>query len=396
MLTLFSIGMLLLLIAPITAQNTPEVVGLRPDAPLYARHGNHWVGFTQMQIDDGNGRVLYASIWYPALNLNSLEEDIAYPFLGSPLTVAGHALTDAELDFDAAPYPLVLLSHGANGFAYHLAHLGENLASHGFVVMAVEHQEGMMVGGFMYQSFISRMEDVSRQIDFAEDLTAEGDWAGFINVEQVGVSGMSFGGYTALAAGGGRIDWDGYMAWCDANPQLDPLGVCNDMTQNLDTILEMAGWETLPESPWDSFSDSRIDAIAALAPAGRFIGARGAESISIPTMIVAGTGDTIAIPEPNFYAVYDAMTAPKTKVMLEGANHTFMMFTCDDAPFFVAWELAFVCQDSIWDRERTQDLTNHFVTAFMLAELYGSEDAAYALRPDLVNFPGILYETTEF
>ncbi len=44
--------------------------------------------------------------------------------------------------------------------------------------------------------------------------------------------------------------------------------------------------------------------------------------------------------------------------------------------------------------DRVHDLTNHFTTAFLLAEFYDDADAAAALAPDAVSFPGIDYETT--
>ena len=48
---------------------------------------------------------------------------------------------------DAAPaaaaggYPLVILSHGYPGNRYLLGHLGENLASKGFVVASIDHPD---------------------------------------------------------------------------------------------------------------------------------------------------------------------------------------------------------------------------------------------------------------
>ena len=46
--------------------------------------------------------------------------------------------------------------------------------------------------------------------------------------------------------------------------------------------------------------------------------------------------------------------------------------------------------------DRAHDLINHFVTAFLLAELKGDGEAAAALAPQNVNFPGIQYETTGY
>ena len=47
----------------------PEPVGLRPDAPTYAKHGPYWVGTREFVIKDApEGRALAATLWYPALN----------------------------------------------------------------------------------------------------------------------------------------------------------------------------------------------------------------------------------------------------------------------------------------------------------------------------------------
>ena len=56
----------------------------------------------------------------------------------------------------------------------------------------------------------------------------------------------------------------------------------------------------------------------------------------------------------------------------------------------------FCCADPVWDVDRAHDLIDHFVTAFLLAELYGDTDAAAVLAPAAVQFPGIEYETTGF
>jgi hypothetical protein len=50
----------------------------------------------------------------------------------------------------------------------------------------------------------------------------------------------------------------------------------------------------------------------------------------------------------------------------------------------------------VWDIDRAHDLVNHFVIAFLLAELKGDAEAAAALAPDVVSFPGIAYEAQGF
>jgi hypothetical protein len=46
--------------------------------------------------------------------------------------------------------------------------------------------------------------------------------------------------------------------------------------------------------------------------------------------------------------------------------------------------------------DRAHDLLDHFVTAFLLGELYGDAEVAAALSPEAVNLPGIIYETTGY
>lgn len=55
-----------------------------------------------------------------------------------------------------------------------------------------------------------------------------------------------------------------------------------------------------------------------------------------------------------------------------------------------------VCYEPVWDYDRGHGLTNHFVTAFLLAELKDDAEAAKVLTPENVTFPGIRYETTAY
>jgi predicted dienelactone hydrolase len=262
--------------------------------------------------------------------------------------------------------------------------------------MAINHQDNDGAPGQPdYLSFISRPVDVSRQIDYAVALTAnDGAWAGLIDVEHVGVTGHSFGGYTALAAAGARLDWDYLAEVCETYPA--PLETCGAVLPYIERLAQLAGWDEVPASPWPSFGDDRVDAVAPLAPGGLVFSPEGVRDISVPVMLLGGTHDTDTIPEYNFHPVYDALSAPKTLVLFEGADHMIFFFECADAPWLVDVGAFWVCSDPVWDMDRAHDLIDHLVTAFLLAELYGDEEAAAALAPDMVSFPGIEYQTTGF
>ncbi|NDJ75158.1 MAG: hypothetical protein GYB65_02775 [Chloroflexi bacterium] len=394
------IAVLVLAALPVTVgaqDDGPERSGIRPDAPPYGIRGPYPVGFALHTIVDDNERLLNAHIWYPALNPDAAEDTVEYLLPYFPDGVFGHALLGAAPDLDHGPYPLVIFAHGWYGQRLNSPYLCEHLASYGFVAISVAYQDNMAVAEQpTYPSMISRPADVSRQIDYAEQLTADGDWAGLIDTENIGVAGHSLGGYTALAAGGARLDWDSFGALCADHPEYDPLGFCGLLLGYTGDMATLAGWDAVPDSPWPSLGDPRVDVVVPLAPAAQFFGTSGMVDIAVPVLMLGGTADTMVVPEPSFFQPYSAITAPKTLVRFAGGGHMLFFYGCDDAPWMIPYGAFWACSDPVWDMDRAHDLIDHFVTAFFLAELYGDEDAAAALAPDAVAFPGITYETTAY
>ena len=81
--------------------------------------------------------------------------------------------------------------------------------------------------------------------------------------------------------------------------------------------------------------------------------------------------------------------------MLANADHMVFFNQCRDTPWMVP-DVFWACADAVWDMDRAHDLIDHLATAFLLAELKGDADAAKALAPENVAFPGIQYETTAY
>jgi hypothetical protein len=86
----------------------------------------------------------------------------------------------------------------------------------------------------------------------------------------------------------------------------------------------------------------------------------------------------------------------KSLVMFEDADHSIFADSCNAASWLIEAGIFWACSDPVWDMDRAHDLINHFTTAFLLAVLYEDADAAAALAPDAVAFPGITYEATGF
>jgi predicted dienelactone hydrolase len=391
---------------PAAPEPQPPREGLRPDAPEFAKHGPFWVGYKPLAIGQGTDRPLAASLWYPARNPSSAKEEITYSMTlkmaleqtKAPVVAYGHALLDAAVDTSAAPYPLVIFSHGFGADAVWYTNLIEHYASHGFIVLAPEHVEQWdPESGDIWKASIDRPLDIKRALDYAEQITAPGgDMAGRIDMQHVAVVGHSYGGYTALAMAGAQYDLAAFNARCAQLPRDDPhTFLCAPLVASEGKMASRAGLDSVPKGLWPSLGDPRVKAIIPLAGDSYLFDKAGLAKITIPMMAIGGTADTSTPYDWGSKPSYDnASSAKKALVTLEGAEHT-ITGSCKNLPWlsetpFNLW----ICFDPVWDKDRGQDLINHFATAFLLDTLKGDAAAAAALAPKNVTFPGIKYETT--
>ncbi len=243
MSVIFLLALLLPILLPIP--HTPP-----PDGP-YA------VGtLTVMLVDDsrqelyseipGEPRTLMVQIWYPAEPDENAEPapwlehmEVMGPAIAAELELPpffldharyarSHAYANAPLADAEAAYPLVLFSHGWNGFRAQNTFQGETLASHGYVVIAPDHTYGAAATvfpdgraapnnpealpldmGVPNDEFLARARllgdqwagDLSFILDWLETLTADdpaGRLAGHLDFEHIGALGHSTGGGAAI------------------------------------------------------------------------------------------------------------------------------------------------------------------------------------------------------
>ncbi|MFB2933782.1 alpha/beta hydrolase [Aerosakkonemataceae cyanobacterium BLCC-F154] len=190
------------------------------------------------------------------------------------------------------PAPVVVISHGLGSDPKAFAYLGEHLASHGFVAVLPQHigsdavmRQALLLG--VARSSVDRMEFVDRPLDIKYTLDelerlSRSEFAGKINVQQVGVIGHSFGGYTALALAGAKLN------------QARIFSECNRRQVNLNAsfFLQCLAVDLPPLT--ENLSDPRIKATIALNPLTSIVfGPEGMSDIQVPTLILGGSADVI-------------------------------------------------------------------------------------------------------
>lgn len=376
------------LTAPAMAQNPIDQV--RPDAPELAPYGALPVGvITQSFTDSGRidvvnataqeqpvyDRTITAEIWYPAAE--GTEPGGEYTALmrdgATEVTLTGRAARDAEPS--GGSYPLVVISHGYPGNRFLMSHLGENLASKGYVVASLDHPDSMYQDmGVFPSTLVNRPVDQAFMVDA---LTAWDDSpvGAMIDDDAVGVVGYSMGGYGALIYSGGGLAQSAVErrepAWYNAPGDL--------LARNA------AGSEAHAE-----LVDPAVKAVVAIGPWGRnrdFWNAEGLAGVEKPLMIVAGGVDDVS-EYPAIRQIFEETTGTDRLLLtFENANHNAA------APMpapEAAWEVSEATgkvhfdhyADAVWDTVRMNNILQHFVTAFMDLHLKG--DAAKSDYLDLV------------
>jgi len=382
------------------AENAPILSST--DAP-YSVPGPYAVGM--QSLTTGGAESLAITLWYPVLAGEPSQETVTYPYqikVAKPLgtvsvaTYAGQARPDAPANRSAGPYPGVILSPGFSIGAATYGWLAEHIASYGFVVIAPEHPESMdaELSG-LWQSVPTRPQDILAVLAYVDAQTAaDGVFDGLIDAEQMAVVGHSYGGYTALAAAGARMDTESFTAHC-ANvyaTEHPSAWLCDKLVPHLPEMAAGAGLDAVPDGLWPAWADPRVDAIVSLAGDAYFFGQEGLAQIDIPVLAVGGTQDQDTPYLWGTQPTYEYVSSPaKVRVGLEGAEHMIFTGPCEKIPFYLRLISNEFCADPGWDRQYAHELVRHLATAFLLAELKGDVQAAAALAPAAVAFPSVDY-----
>ena len=362
------------------ASNRIDVV--RPDAPALAAFGEYAIGVRTLalvnpdQVDvlraqPGESlprydRPLTVELWYPAEGAPSAPGSQAYEVLTrdgtTTATLYGRARRDAAPATADGPFPLVILSHGYPGNRFLLSHLGENLASKGYVVASIDHTDSTYADQAAFGStLLNRALDQLFTIDALADhgSAAEGDLAGLIDADRSAIIGYSMGGFGALnAAGGGFTEASVGFGFAPPNEALR---------------VRQAGDEAFLAS-----LDPRVRAIIPIGPWGMQVGfwdEAGLAGIETPVLFMAGSVDDVSDYERGIRALFESTrNAERYLLTFENANHNAAAPI--PAPREVPPATFGHYADAVWDTTRMNNIAQHFATAFLGVHLQGDASLA--------------------
>ncbi|KAB8334405.1 alpha/beta hydrolase [Scytonema tolypothrichoides VB-61278] len=220
--------------------------------------------------------------------------------------------------------PVIILTHGFSSDRTDMRYIAEHLASHGYVVAAVEHTGSNqtyevsltkrgIIPFIQPQEFLDRPKDVSFVLDKLAQLnkTAKNPLQGKIATDNVTVIGHSFGGGTALSLAGSELQVDFLKEYCRHLP------ATTNSAEGLQCFAQ-----SLPENRYQ-LRDSRIKQAIALNPTTSLMfGKTGLEKVQIPTLILASSADKTTPALTEQVIGFNKIPSPKWLIGIVAATHS--------------------------------------------------------------------------
>jgi predicted dienelactone hydrolase len=351
------------------------------DAPELAALGPYAIGTQSILVDapdsvvltskgsSRSARTIRARIWYPAEVAAGASRTSFAHRLPKPDGMGGEFVIPS-LAVDSAPplfghrFPLVVVSHGYNGWDTFMTWLTENLATKGYVVVAIDHGDQRATGPTeLPVSFgnvlVHRARDVRFIVDNLVHRAGEPrDPLGqVIDATQTGLVGYSMGGFGVLGAAG--------LDYAASSPALDRL----PPPARAQLLESQAAGKPLA---------ARIKAVVAIAPFGgspdvRIWSEAALAAFAKPVLVIDGDQDDIVDASGGVSWIFEHMGANERHFLLfQNARHNVGGNPPPaeaDSDFSTREYFA----EPVWRTERINAINQHFITAFLDLNLKGDE-----------------------
>lgn len=351
----------------------------RADAPQLAKRGTFAVGVKTLeithpdQLDVQNfslsaDRSLMLEVWYPLANSNEDANRVLAIYedqtrLGKAFSLQGRAFRDAAMSAPQAEntsrFPLVVLSHGYTGYRSIMFYLGEHLASHGYVVAAIDHTDStnkdINFAEAPHAGFVSTLRNRARDQQFVLDYfsrdSQQQTWA--VDTNNAAIIGYSMGGFGALNTVGGCYDLS--MSTLKAIGFPAPLALL--------AAPLLSSCSAGREAP-----DPRWKAMTAIAPWGQALDVHSPESlanITTPSLIIAGSEDDVSGYENGVKKIYEQLKGQnKYLLVYENARHNIAPHPAPLIAYSDDIDLEHYA-DPVWNTHTINLINQHMILAFL-------------------------------
>jgi predicted dienelactone hydrolase len=337
--------------------------------------GKYAVGYYKQNLYDKDRSFRYVPvhIWYPALAPGAVKVNYLVDFLD---IMNGNAYENVPAARPDGPFPVILFSHGFKGIAYQSYSFTEYLASHGFVVVAPNHQ-----GNTLFD-FTSKDEDVAKvtmlrpgDVGFAFKSaetfgkTAGHVLEGVVDSSLVAATGHSFGAFTAIIVAGSEADMDRAKQACANGVEADIF---------CDYVPYYAPGTMLKMDPRIGGLKVMVD----LAPGGyNAMFDDNLAKVYVPSLTMGGTEDTTCPLDIETRPIFNGMAKPKALAEITGASHMTFTDVCSNA--LLKGIIGDMCTMSI-NSKRAFEIINTLSTAYIRRHLLGETAMDTWLSPGYI------------
>lgn len=341
--------------------------------PALSARGSYPVGVSTLTITNPaqldlntqslQDRQLRLEVWYPARQAAALTSYQNQSRSGVPFSIQANASRDSAID-QSSKFPLVVLSHGYTGYRTIMFYLGEHLASHGYIVAAIDHTDSTNAEVDMkkapFAGFVSTLFNRSRDQQFvlAHLRSSNTFLQPQLDGTKAAVIGYSMGGFGAVNTVGGCYDFSAASTAAFTGSKDEKQ--INQLQQLLNTC---AGGQ----APAQMKVDPAWKAAIALAPWGgqhQLFAAPALQQIKVPMLYIAGDQDDISGYDGIRWLFQHSGSKDKYLLTYQQARHNIAPHPAPQATSSNELDLGHYYEPA-WSNRTLNEINKHFALAML-------------------------------
>ena len=250
---------------------------------------------------------------------------------------------------------MIIVSHGYSNDPDEMSWLTENLASKGYVVAAIRHDDPPITDPSRFPQLLMRRPlDIAFVAQTLQSMLAAEH---LVDPRRTALVGYSMGGYGVLTAAGATLDPAGAAVKSVPGGLMRPFARGGELSASIGV--------------------RGLRAVVAISPAGggplAAWGAAGLRSIAAPLLLIAGDDDRTVDYAGGARAIFDmASGAHRYLLTFKGAGHALGLDPAPQSMRRRLWDQDWF-EDPVWRKERINAINAHFITAFLDRYVKGDE-----------------------